>query len=149
MVNSERAGHDPPTQLRPFELGFAGTDLRRRLVDAVLRHEKTATASLRVEYDPHTREPLPRVGERCILVGYADEPLGVVETTGVSVRAVVDVDLQFAIDEGEGFTSLADWRAAHLRFWAKREITDNTLIVCERFRLLSSHLATEGSPQVG
>jgi hypothetical protein len=46
--------------LRPFELGFAGTDLRRRLVDAVLRREKTTTSSLREEYAPHSDEAVPR-----------------------------------------------------------------------------------------
>ena len=46
------------------------------------------------------------------------------------------MDLAFARDEGEGFETVADWRAAHERFWAEREITDDTLIVAERFRLL-------------
>jgi uncharacterized protein YhfF len=59
-----------------------------------------------------------------------------VEVTEVSVLPLSRVDLQFAIDEGEGFTSLAEWREAHLRFWAPREVNDSTLVICERFRLL-------------
>jgi uncharacterized protein YhfF len=125
--------------LRPFELGYRATPLRRTLVDAVLRGDKTATASLRAEYEPHERDAMPAVGERCELLGYDDEVLGVVETTGVSVVRAGDVDLQFARDEGEGFETVAAWRAAHERFWSDRVITDDTLIVCERFRVVKRH----------
>jgi len=34
-----------------MELGYRGTELRRKLVAAVLRGEKIATASLREEYE--------------------------------------------------------------------------------------------------
>ncbi len=47
-----------------MELGYRGTELRRKLVAAVLRGDKIATASLREEYVPHTDEPLPELGER-------------------------------------------------------------------------------------
>lgn len=120
-----------------MELGHRRTELRRQLVEAVLRGDKTATASLRDEYAPNTDEPMPEVSEHLVLVGWDDEPLGVVETTGVRVVPVSRVDLQFARDEGEGFESVADWRAAHERFWSGRAITDETLVVCERFRLIA------------
>lgn len=122
--------------LPPFELGYARTELRRELVDAVLRGEKVATAGLASDFAPHTEEPLPNPGDRWQLVGYDDEPVGVVETTAIEVVPAGQVDLQFARDEGEGFESVADWRAAHERFWSERAITDETLIVCERFRLV-------------
>lgn len=68
-----------------------------------------------------------------------------IETTEVRI---IRVDLQFALDEGEEFTSVADWRAAHERFWHSSEmqavlgppelrVTDETLIVAERFRLVA------------
>jgi uncharacterized protein YhfF len=127
-------------ELRPFELGDRGTDLRRKLVEAVLRGHKTATSSLRQEYHPYTSELLPQIRERFLLVGYDDEPLGVVETTELRILAAGDVDLQFARDEGEGFASVGEWRAAHARYWSKRgllaTLTDDTLVVCERFRLV-------------
>ena len=121
----------------PMELGYARTDLRRRLVDAVLRGEKTATAGLRSDYGPDDR--LPEAGDRSLLLGWDDEPVGVVETTEVRVVRADDVDVQFARDEGEGFESVADWRAAHERFWAGQEITDDTLVVAERFRLVERY----------
>jgi len=124
-----------------FELGDRRTDLRRRLVEAVLRGAKTATASLRQEYAPYTADPLPRVGERYVLVGYDDEPLGVVETTDVQVVPAGAVELPFARDEGEGFASVAEWWAAHERFWRARgllnTLSETTLVVCERFRLVA------------
>jgi uncharacterized protein YhfF len=119
-----------------MELGYARTDLRRELAAAVLRGEKTATAGLREEYAPHTQEPLPRAGDRFVLLGFDDEPVAVVETTDVRVVRAADVDVAFARDEGEGFETIADWRRAHERFWSDREIADDTLIVAERFRLV-------------
>jgi len=123
-------------ELPPYELGYARTDLRRQLVDAVLRGEKTATAGLRSDFAPHTDDPLPRAGERFALLDFDDRPVAVVEATEVGVVRAGDVDLDFARDEGEGFESVEDWRRAHERFWSEHEITDDTLIVAERFRLV-------------
>jgi uncharacterized protein YhfF len=129
-------------ELPPFELGYSGTNLRRRLIESVLRGEKTATASLRVEYRPFADEELPRPGQRFRLVGVDDEPVGVVETIEVRIVPARDVDADFARDEGEGFLSVAHWRAAHEQFWKSRnlltELTDDTEVVCERFRLVSA-----------
>ena len=122
--------------LPPMELGYARTELRRKLVEAVLRGEKTATAGLAADHAPHTDEPLPQAGDRWTLLGFDDEPVAVVETTEVRVVRAADVDLAFAVDEGEGFETVADWRAAHERFWSDRGIDDDTLIVAERFRVV-------------
>jgi uncharacterized protein YhfF len=75
--------------------------------------------------------------------------VAVIETTEVRVIRASAVDQQFAIDEGEGFASVADWRAAHERFWHGEEmraalgdpaveVTDDTPIVAERFRLVAT-----------
>jgi len=124
------------SELPAYELGYARTDLRRQLVDAVLRGEKTATAGLRSDFAPHTEDPLPKAGERFALLDFDDRPVAIVETTEVRVVRAGDVDLDFARDEGEGFESVEDWRRAHERFWSEHEITDDTLIVAERFRLV-------------
>src|SRR5918997_6826278 len=99
-----------------MELGFAGTALRRQLVDAVLRGEKTATAGLLVDYE-REGEPLPAVGDRFVLLDDGDVGVAVVEVTDVRVLRVADCDLAFARNEGEGFESVAAWREAHERFW--------------------------------
>jgi uncharacterized protein YhfF len=122
--------------LQKFELGYARTELRRKLVAAVLSGAKTATASLLTDYEPTTSDPLPVVGRHHLMVGYDDEPIGIVETTEVRIVPAREVALQFARDEGEGFESVAAWLAAHKRFWHDQVITPETAIVCERFRLV-------------
>ncbi len=73
--------------------------------------------------------------------------VAVVELTEVRVLALGDVDLQHALDEGEGYTSVAAWRAGHERFWHSEEmrealgdpeftVDDTTLVVAERFRVV-------------
>jgi uncharacterized protein YhfF len=123
------------TDLPPMQLGFPRTELRRQLVDAVLAGAKTATAGLLAEYEAEG-EALPVVGERLLLLDYDDTPVAVVETVEVRVVRAGEVDLAFARDEGEGFDSVEEWRAAHETFWAGTEITDDTLVVAERFRLV-------------
>ena len=108
------------SELPPFELGYARTDLRRKLVDAVLAGRKTATAGL-----PELGETPSMPGSRFVLLGYDDEPVGIVELTESKVLPAAEIDEQFARDEGEGFESVEDWRAAHERFF-ERPITPDT-----------------------
>ena len=125
--------------MRSLELGPRRTELRRTLVAAVLRGEKIATASLREDYEPDTEEAMPRPGERFMLLGFEDEPLGLVQIGEARVVRAADVDMRFARDEGEGFKTVSDWRAAHERAWADRLITDDTQIVCEWFTLVERY----------
>ena len=120
--------------LPPFELGYARTELRRQLVDAVLRGEKTATAGLLSEYEAEGQRP-NAAGDRCVLLGYDDEPVAVVEVTESRVVAATEIDEQFARDEGEGFDSVEEWRIAHERFF-NQPIGPDTRIVAVRFRVL-------------
>ena len=128
------------------EFGFPGP-LRDTLVAAVLRGEKTATASLRSEYLPEGIDPLPAVGTRSAVVDSDRRPVAIIEIIEVRIVRAADVDQQFAIDEGEGFESVAEWRAAHEHFWGPnpdretvgaeaRTIDDDTLVVCQRFELV-------------
>jgi uncharacterized protein YhfF len=96
----------------------------------VLRGEKTATAGL-VDDDEAPLSP----GDRLALLGYDDEPVGVVEVVDEHVIPAGEIDLQFARDEGEGFESVEEWREAHERFF-ERPILDDTPIVALRFRLV-------------
>jgi uncharacterized protein YhfF len=129
------------------EFAFPGP-LRDALVASILAGTKTATAGLLVEYERED-EPLPEVGARSVVVDSEERPVAVIEVTEIRVVRVADVDLQFAIDEGEGFASVGDWRAAHERFWHSSEmraalgepevtVTDDTRIVAERFRLVAT-----------
>jgi uncharacterized protein YhfF len=118
------------SDLPPFELGFPRTELRRKLVDAVLTGAKTATAGL-----ADSDEPEDRPGARHALLGYDDELVGVVEVTEARVVPAAEIDEAFARDEGEGFESVDDWRAAHERFFGE-PIRPDTPIEAIRFRLV-------------
>lgn len=118
------------SDLPPFELGYARTELRRRLVEAVLAGRKTATAGL-AESD----EPGDKPGERYALLGYDDEPVGVVEVTEARVIPASEIDEQFARDEGEGLESVEDWRLTHERFF-EQPIEPDTPIEAVRFRVV-------------
>ena len=114
---------------------------------AVLASAKTATSYLLAEWESE-QERLPHVGERETVLGSHAEPVAIIELVGVDVIRLGDADLQLALDEGEGFSSVAEWREAHERFWSEEivpslperrraAIDDDTLIMVERFRLLS------------
>ncbi|RII18812.1 ASCH domain protein [Streptomyces sp. YIM 130001] len=133
----------PAAELPPFELAFPGP-LRDSLVAAVLSGAKTTTTSLHASYGPD--EPLPRSGDRCALIDSAGRPVAVVETTEVRVLPLGAVDLRHAVDEGEGHTTVAEWRADHEEFWLGPEcraeradpdftLDDSSLVVTERFRV--------------
>jgi uncharacterized protein YhfF len=96
----------------------------------VLRGEKTATAGL-----AERGEELGSPGDRCLLLGFDDEPVGIVELTEVRIVPADEIDVQFARDEGEGFESVDEWRESHERFF-ERPLADDTQIVAVRFRLV-------------
>jgi uncharacterized protein YhfF len=122
------------SDMPPFELGHPRTELRRQLVEAVLRGEKTATAGLQADYEAEG-ESVDAVGDRCLLLGYDNEPVAIVEVTESRVVPAAEIDESFARDEGEGFESVEDWRVAHERFFG-RPIEPETQIVAVRFRVV-------------
>jgi uncharacterized protein YhfF len=121
------------TELPPFELGYARTELRRQLVAAVLAGEKTATAGLWSQYEAEG-EALPSPGDRFVLHDYDDEAVAVVVITEAKLVSAGEIDVEFARDEGEGFESVDDWRVAHEEFF-QQELTPETMIVSTRFRV--------------
>lgn len=127
------------------EFAFPGP-LRDQLVAAILSGDKTTTTGLLAGYE-REGAPLPRPGLRQAVVDSAGHRVGVIETTAVRVVRVADVDLVHALGEGEGFTSVADWRAEHERFWHSEDVraelgdpeftvNDDTLVVAQTFSLL-------------
>ena len=130
------------------EFGFPG-DLRDRLVAAVLTGDKTATTGLLAEYELEGK-PLPRAGDRLVVVDSDKRPTAVIELTDVRVLRLDEVEHATAVEEGEGFSSVAAWRVDHEAFWnsyaddlrARLDdpswtLSDDTLVVIERFRLIN------------
>jgi uncharacterized protein YhfF len=107
----------------------------------VLAGIKTATCSQLREYEAEG-EKIPAVGDLSIIIDWDGNPLGIIETTEITIRPYNEVDASFAYDEGEGDRSLAYWRAAHWRFFAREgaemgwEPAEDMPLVCERFRLI-------------
>jgi len=127
------------------EFGFPGP-LRDRLVAAILDGSKTSTTGLVADYE-HEYEPLPRPGGREVVIDSAGRPVAVIETTAVRAIRLADVDLAHALGEGEGYTTVAEWRAGHEQFWHSAEmraaldnpafaVDDDTLVVAQEFRLV-------------
>ncbi|MEU8523478.1 ASCH domain-containing protein [Streptomyces sp. NBC_01216] len=133
-----------PHALKPCLLAFPGP-LRDRLVAAVLSGEKVSTTGLFAEWAVE-KEELPEVGERSALIDSDGREVAVLEVTEVRVLPLGEVGLRHAVDEGEGHTTVAAWRADHERFWHSEEmrealgdpgftVDDTTLVVAERFRV--------------
>ncbi|MGI5483658.1 ASCH domain-containing protein [Streptomyces lavendofoliae] len=132
-------------RLKPYLLAFPGP-LRDRLVAAVLSGAKVSTTGLLAEYEAEGEE-LPRPGERSALIDSGGREVAVVEVTEVRVLPLGEVDLTHALDEGEGYASVAEWRDGHERFWhgagMRRAlgdpdftVDDSTMVVAERFRVV-------------
>jgi uncharacterized protein YhfF len=135
----------PSEDLPVAEFAFPGP-LRDQLVAAIVAGSKTTTSGLVADYE-HEHEPLPRPGLRQAVVDSAGHPVAVIETTAVRVVRLGDMDLAHALGEGEGYASVAEWRAGHERFWHSAEmraalsdpdfrVDDDTLVVAQAFRLV-------------
>jgi uncharacterized protein YhfF len=131
--------------LAPVEFAFPGP-LRDRLVAAILSGAKTSTSGLVLAYE-RENEPLPTAGQQMAVVDSEGRRVAAIELTEVRVVRLADVDLQHALDEGEGDASVAQWRAGHEGFWHSPEVRaelgdpgftvdDDTLVLAQRFRLL-------------
>jgi uncharacterized protein YhfF len=83
-----------------------------------------------------------------VLVDSEGRPVAVLEVTGVRVVPLAQVDPAHAVDEGEGYAGVAEWRAGHERFWGSAEmraalddpdfaVDDTTPVVLERFRVVA------------
>ena len=140
LRRGERSG------LEDVELAWEGSPFGDRLVELVLEGTKRATCSLLAEWQAEGRD-LPQAGSRWALIDCAGRERGVVEVTEVRVLPVGEIDDEFARAEGEGDENVEQWRAGHEAFWASDqpgvEITDETMLVAERIRLVERF---EGGP---
>lgn len=141
----QSAGREDLRDLPVAEFAFPGP-LRDQLVAAILAGRKTTTTGLVANYE-YEQEPLPRPGRREVVVDSAGAPVAVVETVAVRVLRLADVDLAHAVAEGEGYESVAQWRAGHESFWHSAQmrealgdpdftVNDDTAVVAEEFRLV-------------
>ena len=102
---------------------------------------KTATSSLLWSYEAAGKAP-PEVGHLSIVADGDGDPVCVVETTAVEIKAFADVDAAFAFDYAEWDRTLATWQDRSWAINARRcealgrvPVPDMPL-VCERFRVV-------------
>jgi uncharacterized protein YhfF len=137
----------PSEDLPVAEFAFPGP-LRDQLVAAIVADSKTTTTGLVADYE-NEGEPLPRPGLRQVVVDSDDNPVAVIETTAVRVMRLGGVDLAHALGEGEGYASVAEWRAGHEHFWHSADVRDalgdpeftvddDTVVVAQVFRLVEN-----------
>ena len=137
---------DDWADLPKAEFAFPGP-LRDQLIAAVLGGAKTAGTCLLVEHHIDGTDPFDQIGQRSVMVDSQDRPVAVLVCTSVEVRRLADVDLQHALDEGEGFETVRHWRTAHEHFWSSADyrayvgdaaaaVTDDTIVVLDRFEVV-------------
>lgn len=124
-------------ELRGFELGAPG-EMQERLSSLVLAGEKGATAGLWEQDYVGEGEAIDEVGERQALLDAEGKVLAILEVTRVEKTRFAAVTWEFAQAEGEGFTSIDDWRNGHREFWATEgiDVDDDTPVVCMWFEVV-------------
>jgi uncharacterized protein YhfF len=111
------SGYDGPL-VTAFAFGDSA-EMADELGLLVLQGPKRATAGLMQAFAAQD-EPLPRAGDRCVVLGGDGRPLAIVRTTDVRVGPLSSVDDRFAWDEGEGDRTRAWWLDAHTRFFSRQ-----------------------------
>lgn len=115
-------------------------DSSKKLVELVLQGKKQATASLMEDESDFGEGGI--VGGYSIVTDFDGNPQCVIQTTEVRQLPFIEVDAQFAFDEGEGDKTLEYWRNAHQRFFTECcrelhiEFNEKSPVCCKRFKLL-------------
>lgn len=111
------------------------------LTGLVLAGRKVATASL-LKTNEINPSDAPIVGGHSMVTDFYGKPRCVLRTTAVEEVRFKDVETEFAAAEGEGDLSLEYWRRVHWDYFSREaeaygfEFDDESVVCCERFRLL-------------
>jgi uncharacterized protein YhfF len=139
--------HSLPSEAEPpegyYEAFHFGTtkESATEVAALVFQGIKTTTGSLKWVYEHEGRVP-PAPGDYSIVLDGNDTPVCVIETTEIRVLLLAEVDEQFAYDGGEQDRTLASWREGYRSDIVSecarihREPTEQTPLVCERFRVV-------------
>jgi uncharacterized protein YhfF len=117
------------------------SELSADLLALIASGKKRGGASLHAAYAIE-KLPVPQAGEIRIVLDYNDKPVFVTRNNAVDIIPFNAVGADFAACEGEGDSSLAYWRQAHLDYFTRTSpelgitFNEDMLIVCERFEVL-------------
>lgn len=115
--------------------------MARELADLVIAGTKTATASL-LETNKLEPEKAPVSDGYSVVTSFEGEPICVIQTAEIQHLPFIEVDAEFAYDEGEDDRSLASWRKGHRDYFARESaelgfhFDERSIVCCERFRLM-------------
>ncbi len=120
---------------RCFEFG-SGPEMKTRLANLVRDGIKRATAGHLAEYLLEG-ELVETVGERLVVLDGSGKSVGTVVVTKIEILSFDEVPDGFALAEGEGDLSAAEFRESHRKYWASvgTPVTDETMIVTVYFKL--------------
>lgn len=109
--------------------------LSAELIALVRRGRKTGTCGALRSFT-EGGEAMPVVGRRDIVLDWDGTPALIVETVSVTVWRFCDVDVDFALSEGEN-DDLAGWQRDHRSYFERNGgFSPEMELVCERFRLV-------------
>ncbi|WP_321448234.1 ASCH domain-containing protein [uncultured Cohaesibacter sp.] len=110
-------------------------ELADELLALVLEGKKTASCdSLQLMQKDNI--PMPKVGDKYLLLDGRQKPAAVIETVEVTIRRFDEIDEAFARAEGEGDLSYEYWRQGHKEYFTRNGgFSEDMKLVCERFRL--------------
>ncbi len=119
--------------------------LADELVQLVIDKTKTTTTASILEHD-HYNWNMAKKGDLVIVLDGKNKPKAVIEFVEVTLMKFKEMnDVQFAIDEGEGFNTLEIWRDVHWRYFSRtlskfgEQASEDMEIVCMRFKCVYSN----------
>jgi uncharacterized protein YhfF len=134
VTQAEAALGGPLTILEVFGFGDS-PEMADELAALVLSGQKTATCGW-----PINSELVE--GTCSVMLDGRGAPLALIQTLEVRAVPFLEVDAQFASDEGEGDRTLAWWRQAHRQFFRRQpegeRWSDAEVVQCERFQVIYS-----------
>lgn len=87
----------------------------------------------------HRKEPLPKIGDFLVVTDWEGQAQCLVRTSKVTLKPFFAIDAAYALREGIGDKSLADWKKVHWDFFAKdlesfgRLPRESMIVVCQEF----------------
>lgn len=119
-----------------MEFGSPGP-MRERLNALVLAGAKVATFGHPAEYEADDELP-EHVGESLVVIDSEGNEVGTIEILETRQCRVCDVTWDMVEAEGEGDTSIQEWRAGHAGYWEALgfSVHDDQMVHWQRFRLI-------------
>jgi uncharacterized protein YhfF len=112
-----------------------------RLAQLVLAGRKTATASLK-SINELRPEVAPIVDTFSIVTDFHGQPICVIKTIAVREVPFNEVELQFALDEGEGDETIEEWQQGHNEYFTREaaeagiHFDERSIVCCEHFKVV-------------